>query len=200
MNLFGKVHGELVHNRRVRQLCTHLSDLLPRHAKVLDVGCGDGLLAGLIQKQRPDVEIRGIDIMVREKTHVPVEVFDGNVIPYPNNSFDVVTFVEVLHHPEDPNILLREAARVTSHYILIKDHTDEGFLSNSTLRFMDWIGNAPHGVVLPYNYWREARWKKAFNDLGMEILDWKSDLGLYPAGVDLIFGRNLHMVTRLRVT
>lgn len=199
MNLFGKVHGELVHNRRVRQLCRHLSDLLPENARVLDVGCGDGLLAGLIQQQRPDVDIRGIDIMVREKTHIPVEKFDGSVIPYEDDAFDVVTFVDVLHHTEDPNVLLREAARVAKSYVVLKDHTDEGFLSNKTLRFMDWVGNKPHGVVLPYNYWREAQWKQAFENLNFEITDWRSKLELYPPAADILFGRNLHMVTRLRL-
>lgn len=199
MNLFGKVHGNLVHNRRVRQLCLHLGDLIPENSKVLDVGCGDGLLAGLIQEKRPDVEIRGIDIMVREKTHIPVEKFDGNVIPYEDKSFDVVTFVDVLHHTDDPNVLLREAARVAKSFILIKDHTDEGFLSNITLRFMDWVGNKPHGVVLPYNYWKESQWKNAFENLQIEITDWRSKLGLYPKAADLFFGRNLHMVTRLKI-
>lgn len=199
MNLFGKVHGELVHNRRVRQLCKHLSELIPQNAKVLDVGCGDGMLAGLIQKQRPDIEIRGIDIMVREKTHIPVVEFDGKTIPYDDDSFDVVTFVDVLHHTDDPNILLREAARVAKSFIVLKDHTDEGFLSNSTLRFMDWVGNKPHGVVLPYNYWRESQWKKAFENIGIEITEWRSDLALYPQPADMFFGRNLHMVTRLKV-
>jgi SAM-dependent methyltransferase len=199
MNLFGKVHGELVHNRRVRQLCRHLSDLIPENAKVLDVGCGDGMLAGLIQKQRPDIDIRGIDIMVREKTHIPVAEFDGNVIPYEDNSFDVVTFVDVLHHTDDPNVLLAEAARVAKSFIILKDHTDDGFLSNATLRFMDWVGNKPHGVVLPYNYWREAQWKKAFENLEIEILDWRSKLELYPRAADVFFGRNLHMVARLKI-
>ena len=199
MNLFGKIHGDLVHSRRVRQLCRHLSDLIPENAKVLDVGCGDGLLAGLIQKQRPDVDIRGIDIMVREKTHIRVAKFDGSVIPYEDNSFDVVTFVDVLHHTDDPNVLLREAARVAKGFIVLKDHTDDGFLSNPTLRFMDWVGNKPHGVVLPYNYWTESQWKKAFENLGIEILDWRNKLGLYPAFADVFFGRKLHMVARLKI-
>ena len=39
--------------------------------------------------------------------------------------------------------------------IVLKDHTRNGLFSGSTLRFMDWVGNARHGVRLPYNYWPE---------------------------------------------
>lgn len=199
MKLLGKVHGKMVHSRRVRQLCQHLSEMLPNGAKILDVGCGDGMLASLIGERRPDVEVRGIDVFVRDKTHIPVESFDGSRIPYQDKSFDVVMFVDVLHHTDDPLILLREASRVAREYIVLKDHTDEGFLSNSTLRFMDWIGNKPHGVVLPYNYWKESQWKRAFQNLHLEIQDWRTNLELYPLFADPFFGRKLHMIARLKV-
>jgi 2-polyprenyl-3-methyl-5-hydroxy-6-metoxy-1,4-benzoquinol methylase len=45
MPLLDRVHGNLVHGRRVRVLAEWLARLLPQNAKVLDVGCGDGLLA-----------------------------------------------------------------------------------------------------------------------------------------------------------
>src|SRR5687767_443701 len=82
MKLLGRVHGKMVHSRRVRQLCRHLGELVPKNAKILDVGCGDGMLARLIKERRPDVEVRGIDVFVRENTHIPVEKFDGSHIPY----------------------------------------------------------------------------------------------------------------------
>ena len=199
MNLLGKAHGKLVHSRRVQKLSEHLCDLIPNNSTVLDVGCGDGKLAGLIGEIRPDITIEGIDVLVRDKTAVPVTEFDGNRIPFPDKSFDVIMFVDVLHHTEDPFVLLREAARVTKEIIVIKDHTSEGLLSNATLRFMDWVGNKPHGVVLPYNYWKEVQWKQAFKDLQAEVLIWRGNLQLYPYFADLFFGRNLHLITKLRI-
>ena len=53
MNLFEKIHESYVHNRRVRVLTRELSELLPANGQVLDVGCGDWLLAALIQKDKP---------------------------------------------------------------------------------------------------------------------------------------------------
>src|SRR6185436_12619103 len=193
------LHNEYVFQRRVRVLTRELAELLPRNAKVLDVGCGDGLIALRIQELRPDVSISGIDIMVRPQTHIPVTKFDGSVIPHPDKSFDAVMFVDVLHHTGDPNVLLREARRVAKQAIVIKDHHRDGFLSGATLRFMDWVGNAHHGVVLPYNYWSEARWEEAFAALGVKVAAKKKYIGLYPPPASCFFDRGLHFVARLDV-
>ena len=93
--------------------------------------------------------------------------------------------------------LLREAVRVARQAILIKDHLVEGPFAHSTLRLMDWVGNARHGVPLPYNYWTLAEWHRAFDKLGLNINFWESNLRLYPFPADLIFGRSLHFVALL---
>ena len=168
MSLLGNVHGKVVHNRRVSQLSRHLSELLPNDARVLDVGCGDGLIASLIKEKRPDILIEGIDVLVRSDTFIEVKEYDGKKIPFADGSFDAVMFVDVLHHTDDPLAVLREARRIASKALIIKDHTDDGFLSNQTLSFMDWVGNKPHGVRLPYNYWTSRQWNEAVKTLNLK--------------------------------
>ena len=200
MGVTQKVHAGYVHGRRVRVLARHLVELIPRDASVLDVGCGDGLLASLIQRERPDITLSGIDVLAREATHVPVDPFDGVEIPRPDASVDVLMLVDVLHHTDDPMVLLREAARVARRAVLIKDHTLEGWLAGRKLRFMDTIGNARHGVVLPFNYWPADRWRAAFRELRWEATEWRGSLGLYPGPADWVFGASLHFVARLEAT
>jgi SAM-dependent methyltransferase len=197
MSLMERLHGRYVHSRRVRVLCDHLSELIPSNGRVLDVGCGDGLLASLILERRRDAEISGIDVLVREKTKIPVTGFNGSTIPFPDKSFDVVMFVDVLHHTVDPKLLLSEAKRVAAKAILIKDHRLNGFLARPTLRIMDWVSNAPHGIVLPYNYWSHQTWQEAFASLNLSVGFWKQDLQLYPNPANLLFGRSLHFISRL---
>jgi SAM-dependent methyltransferase len=199
MSVIEKVHGGYVAGRRIRVLATHLAGLLPQNASVLDVGCGDGSLAQLIQDRRSDVRMRGLDVLVRPQTAIPVEPFDGATIPAADGSYDVVMFVDVLHHTHDPLVLLREARRVARQCILLKDHTRNGLLAGPTLRFMDGVGNARYGVALPYNYWRREQWDNAFRDLGFHVDVWRKDLGLYPVWANWIFGRSLHFVACLHV-
>jgi SAM-dependent methyltransferase len=199
MAVLDRLHGELVHTRRVGVLSRRLAALAPRGAKILDVGCGDGLLAKLMGELRPDVSIEGIDVLVRPGTHIPVHAFDGKRIDFADGSFDAVMFVDVLHHTDDPEVLIGEAMRVARSCILIKDHTRDGVLANRTLAFMDWVGNAHHGVALPYNYWKREKWREMFSRRGLAVEAWEDRLGIYPWWARWVFERKLHFIARLGV-
>jgi SAM-dependent methyltransferase len=192
-----RMHHGYHNNRRARVLSRHLAAVIPSHARVLDVGSGDGLLARAVQQQRSDIEVEGIDVLIREHTHIPVKWFDGKHISYEDDSYDVVMFLDVLHHADDPVSLLREAVRVARKALVIKDHTLTGFLAGPTLRFMDRIGNARHGVALPFNYWTELEWTQTIKALGLKTAVWNNKLGLYPRPAGWMFDRSLHFVARL---
>ena len=64
---------------------------------------------------------------------------------------------------------------------------------------MDWVGNARHGVALPYNYWSHRRWSETFHELGLTLTAMRQDLHIYRAPLDLVFGRSLHFVATLSV-
>jgi len=191
-------HHAFVFERRARVLAEALAAQIPRGAAVLDVGCGDGTIASLIAQLRPDISICGVEFMVRPGCKIECRAFDGATLPYPDASFDVCMFVDVLHHTQDPAILLREAARVTRSFVLLKDHIDENALDDLTLRFMDWVGNRPHGVVLTYNYQSRKQWAEHFSQCGLEEKTWNAKVPLYPWPISLIAGRGLHFVSLLR--
>jgi SAM-dependent methyltransferase len=152
---------------------------------------GDGGKAGRLDP--------GIDIFLRPRLQIPVLKYDGVHIPHPDQSFDAVIFLDVLHHTTDPMSLLTEASRVSRKYMIIKDHSRDGFTAGTLLRFMDWVGNAPHGSVLPYNYWSSGQWRSAFGALGLKMSEYRGRLGLYPFPGNWIFERSLHFVARLEV-
>lgn len=192
-----RVHEAYVSSRRVRVLTDHLERIMPRDAHVLDVGCGDGRLGRLLSERRPDLRFEGIDVLVRESAVIPVREFDGLHIPYPEDAFDTLLFVDVLHHSEQPVALLREAHRVARQHLVIKDHDLNGLLAGLTLRFMDRVGNERYGVDLPYEYWTLERWRHEWQSLGLVEEEIVRELGLYPWPAGLVFDRSLHFIARL---
>jgi SAM-dependent methyltransferase len=189
------VHGGAIFGRRVKVLTDHLARLVPENAKLLDVGAGDGNIGVKLREKRPDITIEGVDVFVREQTAYPVTAFDGEHIPFANDSFDCAMFIDVLHHTKDPITLLAEAGRVAKT-VVVKDHLREGLLAEETLKAMDWVGNARHGVVLPYNYFNRMQWDAALERAGLVVDEWRTDVGLYAPGLSLLFDRSLHFVAR----
>jgi SAM-dependent methyltransferase len=196
-SLLNAVHNSAVFGRRVRVLAGHLAKTVPGPGSVLDLGSGDGSIAATLMALRPDLAVEGVDVMVRPRTHIPVSRYDGVTLPFADRSFDFVTIVDVLHHTSDPAAVLAEAARVARQGIVLKDHLLEGFLAGPTLRFMDWVGNRGHDVVLPYNYLSREAWRDTVAAAGLRIAARTDALGIYPAPFSAFFDRKLHFVALL---
>lgn len=190
-----KIHDCFIKNRRARILHQKLIGLIPESkTSLLDIGCGDGAIARHLMNSNPLLEITGIDPLVRGNAEIPVTEFNGLSIPYPDSLFDFCLFVDVLHHANDPFVLLQEASRVAKHGIIIKDHKLDGLFAKQTLRFMDDTHNRRYGVSLPYNYWAGHEWTAAFNKLNLQTAMYETNLKLYPIWADWLFGRNLHFL------
>ena len=203
ISLLERAHRHSVFDRRVRVLAELLACRIPAGAAVLDIGCGDGTLASLMKDYNPSITVQGIEFAPRGNCRIECKAFDGATIPYPDASFDVCIFVDVLHHVGNSQgivKLLSEARRVARRFILIKDHLSENWLDYRTLQFMDWVGNRPHGVVLPYNYQSRRQWDQYFNETGLKVEHWQTLIPLYPWPFSALFGRQLHFIGLLEKT
>ena len=200
MSMVSSLHSRLVLSRRLKVLARHALDLLPQEGSVLDVGCGNGVISRLVMEARPKLDIRGIDVLMRPECAIPVQEYDGQRFPHDDKSMDVVTFIDVLHHTDDPHGLLQEAARVARHSIVLKDHLCDGYVAGRILAFMDWIGNRSHGVALPYNYWSSSQWEEEWAILGYRPDAWITRLGLYPWFARPVFEHGLHFFARIPLT
>jgi SAM-dependent methyltransferase len=90
----------------------------PPAPAVLDLGCGAGDSVDLFRSLEPNVRWTGADLErspeVDQRTRADADfvTFDGERLPFPDASFDLVYCKQVLEHVEHPHELVREAARV----------------------------------------------------------------------------------------
>ena len=193
--LTGKFHDAFVYDRRMERLSELLKDFLSDSKDILDVGCGDGKIDALILKDS-DVNISGVDVLVRDTTYIPVKEYDGVHIPK-DETPDTVMTVDVLHHTDDPAALVAEMTRCTGKYIVIKDHYRHGLLSYLKLRAMDYVGNAHYKVRLPYNYLSPRQWDRIFEENNLKVVKKTESLNLYKGLFHLLFDSNLHFIVKL---
>ena len=141
--------------------------------------------------------MQGLETAERPNCRIPCRTFDGLHIPFAGETFDVCMLVDVLHHTESIREVLSEAARVSRRFVLIKDHLSENSFDFRVLQFMDWVGNRPHGVTLPFNYQSRAQWLAIFAACRLRTHSWNGDVPLYPWPFSALFGRKLHFVALL---
>jgi SAM-dependent methyltransferase len=198
MTPFERLHQRYIVNRRAERLSRHLASAIPAGPqRLLDVGCGTGLVSRLVRQLRPEIEILGIDLCLPADPQIAVAVYDGEKLPYAADEFDVVLLIDVLHHTIDPAAKLVDALRVARNAVIVKDHLREGFYAERRLKFMDTVGNRRFGVPLPFNYWRRAEWRETFRCLGVEPDVWLESLRLYPWPLRIVFDARLHFLVRL---
>lgn len=99
----------------LRSLLRRICKTLPPEPEILDVGCGTGANVLLL---REFGRVHGVDAhdealrLCRERGIAEVERGNAEELEFPDQSFDLVTSLEVLEHVEDDFRALREVARV----------------------------------------------------------------------------------------
>jgi len=192
------IHEWKIKDRRTTVLSHHICKLIPKESTLLDVGCGDGILAKKIADTIKSKKSQGIDVLVRKDCAIQVDQFDGENIPFANNSFDYILLIDVLHHTLSPEKVFKECVRVCSKGIILKDHINNSSIDYYTLRFMDKIGNSRFDVELPHNYLSQSRWYGLFSENKLSNQNTITQLNLYPFPFNLLFDRKLHTVWKLK--
>lgn len=93
--------------------------------RVLDFGCGTGTLTIMAKTKSPESIIIGIDVdekiidiakkkIARQRLDIKIDKYDGNAMPYENESFDKVISSLVFHHlmGEQKGNILKEIYRI----------------------------------------------------------------------------------------
>lgn len=148
----------------------HLADFLPQKSRVLEVGCGNGGLSYLLQKN--GYTVRCCDIEDHSFfPEIKPQLIDGKHLPYENKSFDVVLIITVLHHTIYQEQLLTEAIRVGKKVVVMEDiytHT----LGKKLIQFTDSLVNLSFAGH-PHSNRSDKDWRRLFAAHNWQIIDFK---------------------------
>jgi len=149
------------------------------HHTVLDVGCGGGFLSNDLalagfKVTGEDLSLESLKVAeVYDKTRtVKYEQADAFHLPYPNESFDVVTAMDFLEHVDDPARVIKEFSRVLKPGGLFFFHTfNRNFLSwLIIIKLVEWfIKNTPKNMHVIELFIKPKELKTYCEDVGMRV-------------------------------
>jgi SAM-dependent methyltransferase len=153
---------------RAYDMALEIARVLPPHADVLDVGCGNGFIAhhltGLLGKQ-----VVGIDVGDSTDARIKYLPYDGRHFPVRDQSFDAVLLCYVLHHAQDARLVLNEVSRVLREGGLAIIYEDMPMLWWD--RLVCWTHDRQwRGRTGPCWFQLEHGWRETFNLAGFEIV------------------------------
>lgn len=126
--------------------------------RILDAGCGEGILLEKLRKRKIGKHFEGIDnsraaLKIAKKLHPNLILKHGGIerLPYKENSFDLVLCIEVLEHLRNPAKAFLELRRVTKKYFVASVPNEPIFRIANFLRgrYVREFGNTP-GYI---NHW-----------------------------------------------
>lgn len=96
----------------------NLFDLVPPNSRVLDIGCN----SGYIGEMTDNCDCYGVDVapalIELASKRIKAQVATAEDLPFEDKFFDVSILGEILEHVYDPEVVVREAVRVTKFLVI----------------------------------------------------------------------------------
>lgn len=149
-------------------MCFDCQPFIEKGSKILDLGCGSGIAAKNFQDFF-QTKVIGVDIKDRRIFPILFEKINGKTLPFPDCSFDIVLISYVLHHSQNPTLLLKEAKRVSKRVIVYED-LPEGILSKIYCKFHGLTFNKFFQKDNAASFKTAKEWKEIFEKIGLSVI------------------------------
>ena len=159
---------KLMHTLKWNLVKGKYKEFIKQGSNVIDIGAGDLYVSKLMERDLKCVVI-GADIKDYGTDYVKHIIIDeDNKIDYPDNSFSVVTFNDVLHHIDEQGQkeLIKEAIRIADKIIILED------AKNWVSYLLDFLTNRP-SMPKALSHKNIAGWIKFFDDLELKSTCYK---------------------------
>ncbi len=174
-NLLQAAHRRWRRQRRRRlvgrayDMALEVARVIPRHARVLDVGCGNGFIAHHLTAI---LGTRVVGLDVAKGTAAPIEYlrYDGTRFPVPDRAFDAVLLCYILHHAQDSGVVLHEVRRVLrgAGLAIIYEDIPRGWWD----RFICWTHDLKwRGRTGNCVFRSDAEWRMLLDSFGFELVE-----------------------------
>ncbi len=131
--------------------------------RLLEIGSGPGSVVQVFREHGLDVT--ALDIADNSITDdLKPTVYDGDIMPFADQSFDTALLLTVLHHIANPDKTLREAARVSKRLVIMEDVYDTRFQAAYT-KLTDKITNMEF-IGHPHSNRSHDEWLETFDRMG----------------------------------
>lgn len=159
-----------IYERAAKKMCLDCTDFIEKGSKMLDLGCG----SGIVGKEFQDffqAEMIGVDIQDTRVVNLPFKIIDGENLPFNDNEFDITLINYVLHHARNPKRLIEEAKRV-SKKIIIYENLPEGIFANFFCQIHLITFNLFFQRRNPTKYYfkTEREWEEIFKEMGIKVV------------------------------
>jgi SAM-dependent methyltransferase len=167
-----KIFLSLAYNVWRRELKRFVRAQKATHLRVVDVGCGPGVLLGCLQTWFPETELIGIDqseellkvAQLRCKGMTAVKG-DASALPLPDGFADVVFALHIVEHLIQPSQFFAEARRVVrpGGMFVIATPNAEGLGAKVMGRRWNGYSDPTHVSLHGPSFWRKLLVKSGFD-------------------------------------
>ena len=114
-----------------------------------------------------------------------INFYNINSIRKNKKNYDFSLINDVIHHIgiEKEEIIVKILNKLIkiSKIVLIKDHFQQGFVSNNIIRFMDFLGNYFNDVNTPDKYYTKRSFQKLLKKMKITVIEKILSIKLYPS-------------------